>query len=39
MNILARLGLGVSLLLGVLSGVYYVMDFKANEAARTAIGS
>ena len=37
MNILAKLGLGTFVILGVLSGGYYVMDLKANEAAKFAI--
>jgi hypothetical protein len=37
MNILIKLGLGAFVILGVLSGGYYVMDLRANEAVRIAI--
>ncbi len=37
MNILAKIGLGVFVIFGVLSGGYYVMELRANEAARLAI--
>ena len=34
MNILTKIGLGTFVIFGVLSGGYYVMDLRANEAAR-----
>ena len=37
LNILAKIGLGTFVIFGVLSGGYYVMDLRANEAARLAI--
>ena len=36
LNILAKIGLGTFVIFGVLSGGYYVMDLRANEAARLA---
>ena len=37
LNILVKIGLGVFVIFGVLSGGYYVMELRANEAARLAI--
>ena len=37
LNYLAKIGLGAFLIFGVLSGGYYVMDLRANEAAQLAI--
>ena len=37
LNILAKILLGTFVIFGVLLGGYYVMDLRANEAARLAI--
>ncbi len=37
MNILTKLGFGACVVFGVLSGVYYLTDLRANEAARLAV--
>ena len=39
MNILAKVGVGASVILGVLSGGYYLMDLRANAAARLAVAA
>jgi hypothetical protein len=36
MNMLAKIGLGACVVFGVLLGGYYLMDLRANEAARLA---
>ena len=37
MNILTKLGLGACVIFGVLSGGYYLLDHRANAAARLAV--